>query len=602
MASKKKRNANRPVLAEEATVSPLPGEAAVLAASSQGLPGFPLWAWLAGFGAALLGALAVYSPALRGEFLFDDIALPFRAIPNYAQWTALEAMKGVRPLTSLSYWISFHTGGGTPLAFHVTSVLLHAGSAVLLAFVLMRVLALRVPEAPERGLLATLGAALFLLHPAQTEAVAYITSHSETLSMFFYLAALAVFLSRREARISWGVAVGTLACFLLAMLSKEHALTLPAVLVVLDLLVYRQTFPGLLREGWRLYGLLAGGAAVGVAVVMNTLAGAKTAGFGMSDLQWWEYMLTQGRAIALYLRLWLLPVGQNGDYLFPISRGPFEHGAIFFWVGLAALGYAAYRARERAPLVTLGFVLFLLVLAPTSSILPIQDAAVERRVYLASLGLVMATIGLLLRFQVRDGALRYGGMALLLVLAITTFSRSQVWASGNVFWADVLQKNPQSWRANVAVGLQALERQQCSVAVDRLEAARFGVADNFKAAWHLNYARALECVGRMDEAEAAYLDSLAVERSASALSQLGVHYGRRERYDEALALMDEAVTRSPGFPLGWSNRGNVHARTGNCQQAIADFERALQLMPGNANAQRGLAFCREQLANRPPEP
>jgi protein O-mannosyl-transferase len=597
MASKKKRSTHRgdSAAAEAAEVQ---GDLNAIAAGVQTgvfFAGYPLWCWLAGLGAAMLAALAVYAPALRGEFLFDDIALPFRAVPNYAQWTVMEAMKGVRPLTGLSYWISFHAGGGQPLAFHLSSVLLHAGSAVLLGYVLLRVLALRLPNVWERGLLATLGAALFLLHPAQTEAVAYITSHSETLSLFFYLAALAVFLSREQAKVSWGIAIGTLGCFLLAMLSKEHALTLPAVLVLLDLFVYRQSIPNLLREGWRLYGLLAGGAAVGVAVVMNTLVGAKTAGFGMSDLQWWEYLLTQGRAIMLYLRLWLLPVGQNGDYLFPISRGPLEHGALLFWAAIAGLAVLAFRMRERAPLVALGFALFLLVLAPTSSILPIQDAAVERRVYLASLGLVMASVGLALRFGVRGSLLRFGGVALLVVLSVATYSRSQVWASGNAFWADVIEKNPQSWRANVAVGLQALERQQCQVAIERLETAKPGVADNFEAAWHLNYARALECVGRMEEAERAYLDSLAIERSASALSQLGVHYGRQERYQEALEVLDEAVKRAPGFPLGWSNRGNVHARTGDCGQATRDFERALRLMPTNVNAQRGLAYCREQL-------
>lgn len=554
----------------------------------------PWWAWPAMAAAAFVALLVIYGPALRGEFLFDDIALKFRAEPEYFRWSAWRAMQGDRPLAGLSYWLSYHAGSGQPLPFHTASLLLHAGAATLLGYILLRLLTLLGAASGQRITLALLGAGLFLLHPAQTEAVAYVAAHPEPLSVFFYFAALAVFLSRREPRSSWPVAVGTTACFVLAMLSKEHALTLPAVLVLVDLAVYRQTLPALLRDGWRLYGLMAIAGLLGVAVVLRTLAGASTAGFGMADLTWWEYLLTQGRAILLYLRLWLLPVGQNGDYLFPISRGLFEHWALLCWLLLAAGIGVALRYRRQAPMVALGAVLFLLVLAPTSSVLPIQDAAVERRVYLAALGLVPLTLGLLLQMQLSTSLLRIGGITLLLVLSLATFERSKVWANGNAFWSDVLAKNPDSWRANVAIGLQALEANRCAEALTLFERAKPRVAANYQASWHANQARALDCLGRTAEAEAAYLESLKGERSAAVLSQLGVHYGRLERYAEALAVLDEAITIAPDFPPAWSNRGNIHARQGDCTQAIADFQRALQLMPASTAAQRGLAYCREQ--------
>lgn len=557
-------------------------------------PAGPGWHWLALAAFAFLLALAIYSPAIRGEFLFDDIALKFRAEPEYPRWTAWQAMQGDRPLTGLSYWLSYHAGGGKPAPFHLASLALHAGSSALLAFILLRLLTLLHLAADHRRLLALLGGALFLLHPAQSEAVAYVAAHPETLAVFFYFAALAVFVGRPTPAVTWGRALLVTSFFLLAMFSKEHALTLPATLLLIDLLVYRQTPRALLQSGWRLYGLLAAAAALGVAVVLRTLAAASTAGFAMPDLSWWEYLLTQGRALLLYLRLWVFPVGQNGDYLFPISRGLFDHWAILCWA-LIALGLgAALRFRHRHPLLVLGALLFLLVLAPTSSILPIQDAAVERRIYLAALGLVPLTIGALLALRLSPSAIRTGGIALLAVFAVATFQRSQVWASGNAFWADVIEKNPDSWRANVAVGLQALEANRCAEALALFERAQPRVAWNFQASWHANHARALDCLGRMDEAEQAFLESLKGERSPAVLSQLGVHYGKRERYPQALAALDEAITLDPGFPPAYSNRGNIHARQGDCARAIPDFERALQLMPTNTAAQRGLAYCRQQ--------
>jgi|GEM_PF-265045 len=570
---------------------------------SAGLPStepasVPNWVWGIAFVAALLLALLVYSPALNGEFVFDDIALPFRSAPDYSTWDAARAMHGVRPLVGLSYWMAYNMGGSHPFAFHFASVSLHAASAVLLAYILFRLLTLGGWATRERGWLAFLGGGIFLLHPVQTEAVAYITSHSETMCAFFYFAAIAIFVSRREPPVSWRIALGTLVCFGLAMLSKEQALTLPIVLVLLDLAVYRQSPMDVLRNGWRLYGMVALGAVMGVAVVLNTLRDAQTAGFGMKDLQWWEYLLTQGRAILLYLRLYLLPVGQNGDYLFPISRSLFEHGGVVWWALIVAGLGAAWKYRRVAPMVALGYLLFLVVLSPTSSILPIQDAAVERRVYLSSLGLITATVGVLMLTKLSSSTLRYVGIGLLVVLSIFTFNRSKVWASGNAFWQDVIEKNPESWRANVAVGLKDLENKRCEAALQRFEVARPRVAANFEASWYMNYGAALDCVGRADEAEKAFLGSLKLEKNATVLSQLGVFYGRHERYQDSLRVLNEAIALTPNFPISYSNRGNVYARLGDCGRALPDFQRTLELMPGNTTAQRGIAYCREKLQGR----
>ncbi|MDZ7637264.1 MAG: tetratricopeptide repeat protein [Bryobacterales bacterium] len=546
--------------------------------------------WLALLGLAIVLAVVAYGPAIGGGYVFDDVTLTFRSDPNFASRSLPDVLKGVRPLVELSHWMVYQLVAERPFLHHLVSVLFHAASAVL-GFVLLRLLTLLSSSARIAPWLAALGACGFLLHPANTEAVAYVTSRSEVMSVFFYLAALAAFLARPGPEISWSRALAVLGFFVLALLSKEHSLTLPVVLLLLDLGVYRQSPAEVVRHGWRLYGLLLAGAALGAALVLQVLSGAVTAGFGMKDLSWWEYLLTQGRAIALYLRLFLLPVGQNGDYLFPISRSPLEHGAIFYWVAIVALAFAALVYRKRLPLVSLGFLVFLLLLMPTSSILPIQDAAVERRLYLSSIGLLIAVVGLLRHLDIPLNTLRYTGAALLLLLTVGTYQRSAVWASHDVFWNDVISKNPESWRANVQVGLTALEEQRCQEALERFEKALPRVAGNFAAALHMNYARALDCGGRPAEAEKEFRASLAIENQAATWTQLGVFYARAQRYPEALEAFQQAVSANPAFPLAYSNRGNLHARMGNCAQAVPDFRRALQLMPSNTTAQRGMAYC-----------
>lgn len=550
--------------------------------------------WFALFVLAAVLAWIAYSPAINGGYVFDDITLTFRSDPNYAARDVGSVIRGVRPLVELSHWLVYQFVGERPFLHHLVSVIIHAASSVLLGYILLRLLSLLGLAGTSKRWLAALGAGVFLLHPANTEAVAYVTSRSEVLSVFFYLGALAVFLGRSEPAISWRRAIAVLGLFVLALLSKEHSLTLPLVLILLDLFVYQLSPSALLRSGWRLYGLMATGAVLGVAVVLQVLRGAVTAGFGMKDLSWWEYLLTEGRAIVLYFRLFLLPVNQNGDYLFPISRTPFDHDAIFYWIAIAAVAIAAVVYHRRAPLISLGILLFLLLLLPTSSILPIQDAAVERRVYLSSIGLIIAGVGLLQRIRLSGNILRYGGLALLAVLGVATFQRSEVWASHDAFWGDVLAKNPESWRANVQVGLTDLEAGRCSEAIAHFERAMPDVAANFAASLHMNYARALACVGRSAEAESEFKASLDIENQAATWTQLGVFYARLERSEDALHAFNEAITRDPSFPLAYSNRGNLRARLGDCANAIPDFERALHLMPSNSTAQRGLAFCRER--------
>ncbi len=166
-----------------------------------------------------------------------------------------------------------------------------------------------------------------------------------------------------------------------------------------------------------------------------------------------------------------------------------EHGAALYWIAIAAAAVAALVYRKSAPLLTLGIVLFLVLLGPTSSILPIQDAAVERRVYLASLGLVIGTVALLARLSLSPAVVRYGGALLLLALALGACSAGQSLGLSRSLLAGRYAKNPESWRANVQLGLTAFERKQCGEALARFEKALPHVSYEFEGPIHLNSER-----------------------------------------------------------------------------------------------------------------
>jgi hypothetical protein len=152
-----------------------------------------------------------------------------------------------------------------------------------------------------------------------------------------------------------------------------------------------------LRKNGFLYGLLALAGAAGGVVVWKILTAANTAGFHMADLSPASYFFTQCRVIWIYIRMFFLPFGQNVDPDIPISTGVMDHGAIFGLIALLALAAAAWIYRKRWPLASFGVFVFLLLIAPTASVIPIRDVFAERRVYLPFLGLIFIALELLRR-------------------------------------------------------------------------------------------------------------------------------------------------------------------------------------------------------------
>ena len=231
---------------------------------------------------------------------------------------------------------------------------------------------------------------MFLLHPVQTEAVAYLAGRSECLSVMLAFAAFAMFLYRGKTETSWGVAFAVLVLFGAALLAKEHTIALPALLLLTDYWWNPGfSFRGIRAqlEAVRPHG--GGRRPAGLAMFWSPSFNSRTAGFGLKDFTWYQYFFTQCRALFVYAGEFLLPVQLTADWDFPISRNILDHGAIAGLVALVALAAAAWHFRRRFPLASYGFFAYLLLMAPTSSILPIQDPMAERRLYFSMLGLLL---------------------------------------------------------------------------------------------------------------------------------------------------------------------------------------------------------------------
>ena len=307
------------------------------------------WPMLLGLFLFAFALLEVYRPALSGPFLFDDVYLPFM-IPNFAQNPLRDWVQGVRPTLQVTYWLNYRLFGLDPFYFHIVNLVLHAVAGYFVWLVARKLLSYVKLEAATLNIYAAFAAAVFLLHPLQSESVAYVASRSEVLSGLFFLIAWAAFLYRQEAAIRFSEVILVFTFFLFAITSKEHTAVLPAVLLLTDYFFNPGfTFEGI-RKNWRIYAPIIGGSVLGAIVIFKVvLARSTSAGFGMKDLTPLDYFFTQLRSIVTYLRLFFLPAGQNIDYDVPLSHSLGDHLSwlcLLILLALVALIIAASRIRS----------------------------------------------------------------------------------------------------------------------------------------------------------------------------------------------------------------------------------------------------------------
>ncbi|HYP07928.1 MAG TPA: tetratricopeptide repeat protein [Bryobacteraceae bacterium] len=574
-----KRSVNIPKQPEKSRPAATPKAAA--AAPATWSPAW--WHWALGFVLVLFVAFEVYGPALKGEFLFDDSYLPFFMVGDgpFSQWM------GVRPFLMISYWLNYKTTGLDPYPYHAVNVVFHAVNGILAGLVVRRVLAWTGETGWKREALAAFSGALFLLHPVQTESVAYVASRSEAMSIFFFLSAFAVFVYRRDTAASLGRAIAVLLLFGIACTVKEHTTVLPALLLLTDYFVITPFAFTAIRKNWKLYGMIVAAAVVGLAAVAKVLAGAQTAGFKIKEFTWYEYLFTQFRVIWLYLRLYVAPFGQSADYEFSISRSIVDGGSMVALLGLVALAVVAWWYRRAFPLAALGYFGFLILLAPTSSVVPIRDVAVERRLYLPFICLLFITVDFLRRWTVARGTMIGILSAVCVVAGGLSYQRNHVWGSALALWTDTVEKAPGNARAVFQLAHAQWLNGQCGQAAATYE--RVSKMDKIDERLLIDWALALECANRVDEAAAKIRQAMQAQPTAHGYSQLGMIYGKHARANEALEALAMAEKLDPRFEMTYVYRGNVYASRGEMPQAVAEYQRALALNPNSAQAQQGLA-------------
>jgi Flp pilus assembly protein TadD len=553
---------------------------------AESAPAGRLWTswWL--YICALASALIVFGPALRGSFIFDDFHLPF-ADPHAGEMPARAWIGGVRPILMLTYWLNYLTSGTDPLSYHVVNVMLHAAAAVLVFFILQRVLSIAEATRNPRAWALT-GAALFLVHPLQTESVDYIAGRSEVVSGFLFCAAWLVFLKAFESPTGVLTSLKILVLGGAAVLAKENAVCLPAILFATDVFWGKRPLASQMKRRVKLYvPFVLGGAVVAVWILRNLTAGT---GAGLSSgATPAQYGLTQCRVILTYVRLFFVPVGQNGDWQLPFFHSLADNGAWLYGLSLLALIAGIAWLFDRYRLVSFGLVVFLLMLAPTSSVVPIKDVLAERRMYVPIIGLILASIAVFIaidnRFQPKTQNLRVLAVLLVVIAASLSWQRSAVWTGPFAFWSDSEEKNPSNSRAHFGLGSALLVAGDCKGAVREFTWGISRDPSNQEIMWNL--AEALECDSQPQRALALFQTFTQIKGSADAWNHVAYNEARLGHSDATFAAIDKALSLDPNNATSYAYRGLARVAAHDINGARTDLAHSLELDPHNGAAIEG---------------
>ena len=533
------------------------------------------WPYAVGFLVALFAVFQVYWPGIYGPFLLDDSFMPYM-LPAYVGAPMSLWVQGLRPLLMFSFWLNYQSAGSqSTFGYHLFNVVLHFLNGVLILLAVRRVLSWTRIDKWQAGVLSVFAAGLFLLHPLQTESVTYVASRSETLSVFWVLAAFTVFVYRAGETIFTLRAIAILALFGAGVLTKEHTAVLPAMLLLTDFYWNPPFSLAGIPRNWRVYIPIAAGAAAAGVFISRALSLGASAGFGIKEFTWYQYFFTQCRVIWDYLRLFVIPVGQNLDPDVPISRTILDQGAILALVGLVAVSVLAWIYRRRFQLASYGWFVFLVLLAPTSSFVPILDPMAERRLYLPFIGLLFIVVDFLSRWKTSKTTLVTALSIVLIIEAAATYQRNQLWANSIDIWKDTVAQSPNKYRPRFQLAFAYYLAGDSGNAIEQFQK----VADLGKPTSDLmlDWGLAYDAAGKQAEALDKFKQAAAMERNAHIYQTIGNEYGKMGKYSEALDALATADQLNPRFAMTFYTRGNVYEQQGKRAEAAEQYRQAAQL-------------------------
>jgi len=526
-------------------------------------------------------SLGIYFNSLNNSFVFDDLPSivnnPY--IRNLNDFSLL--LQGIqsytgkyRALPTITFAINYHLHHLDVLGYRLVNLILHILSGFLVYFISRHLFLLgskrgdalekRYFDDPTFNLISLFAALIFITHPIQVNTVTYIVERNEGLASFFYLLTFFLFIKgisqigRRKILYFCGTGLS----FLGSILSKETGFTLPIILILFDLMFVCKKREDTLKR-LKIYIPLF---LFSMTYILFFLKGGMLWLLikGSPDWRWtpWENLLTQANVILQYVKLLFLPLPGwlNIDHHVQVSKSFLEYPT---WISvsilLAFLVLAGILFKKKK-LISFSICWFFIVLAPTSSVIPIWDIMVEYRLYLPLFSyalLLTMGFGYLYHLLHRPDAKILSrnivlGLAMLLLCfySFITIERNKVFRDELTLWQDALRKSPDKMRVHHNLGRAYFHRGQFDEAIREGEVA-------LRLSAHLNRKENVKFV----------------------LNLLGGAYLVKGENQKALSMFQQAIEVDPNFATSYYNVSCLYAIQHEKEKAIEHLKKGIALDP-----------------------
>ncbi|MEO8514493.1 MAG: tetratricopeptide repeat protein [Ignavibacteria bacterium] len=393
-------------------------------------------------------SFAVYANALSNEFVFDDESVvqgdpTITSLSNIPKFFTGELgfhkVIGAyfRPVVSTSYAIDYSLWQLNPVGFHLTNILIHIIN-VLLFFTLLMLMFEKTQSAYKEYAIL-IAALIFAVHPIHTEVVAWVSGRTDGLACTFFFAAFIYYLKYSKEPSNKNLAL-TLVLYFLSLLSKEMAITLPAVIILYDMVINKNDFKELLKKRIVMYGSLI--VLSGLFMLLRWWALSQVVPrqtyFYFYDRSTMTAILTMLQTIPLYFRLSIAPYGMLYHYsgYLPDILNISDYRAIFAIVFLLVMGGAAVYFVKRAPYISYAILIFFVTLLPVMNIVPTMNFMADRFLYIPSMFFSIIIGAVLLRYftQKHYNLIMTLSGAVLILFCYMTVTRNAEWKTNDILF------------------------------------------------------------------------------------------------------------------------------------------------------------------------
>jgi Flp pilus assembly protein TadD len=546
-------------------------------------------------------SLWAFRNSFHVPFILDDYPYILDNGEIRRLWPLTPLLLGsTRPMLSLSLAVNYAISRENVWSYHAFNFCVHLAAGLLLFWIVRRTLLLPryAPRFQNSATWSAFAVALiWLVHPLQTGSVTYVVQRCESMMGLFYLLTLYSLLRGATSVRSWPWYLLSVVTCAAGMGSKEVMATAPIVLALYDRVFLASSWRELVtRRGW-LYGVfLAFASALFLsAMKLASAESSPTAGFGFQRVTPLAYLCSQAGVILHYLRLVFWPEPLCLDYKWPVAQTARE--IVLPGILVTGLLFGSLAALRTRPAIGFLGLSFFLILAPTSSIMPIADLAFEHRMYLplaAIIVLVVLGCRCCIDLTVADSATRstvkrvlVGLVAALLVLK--TIDRNRDYQDPEVMWRSVLEVAPHNHRAHLNLGRALADKRRFEEKREHYERAL--QLDPGYAKAHHNLAAWFAKAGDYEQATAHYEEAIRLNpRYVRAHVNFGNLFARQGDFDEAIKRYQQALDHDPNCALAHLRLGEVYLTRGELRKAVTALRQAKQLRPDMVNPRLRLAW------------